>query len=242
MNAVEVRNLSFAYFRGKTVLRDVSFSVSEGEVFVIAGLSGSGKTTLCELICGVIPHAIKGEVSGEISVMGLDPVKAGLPQTALRAGLVFQDADSQIICTTVEDELAFGPENLCLPPDEIKRRVDMLLVEFGLEALREVNPSHLSGGEKKLLAIASVLALSPPVLVLDEPMSGLDEDGRSLVRAAIEVQRQSGRTIVIVEHDSNLATYADRWLLLQSGSAAACNTPTNILRQENLLKELRLLL
>jgi energy-coupling factor transport system ATP-binding protein len=241
MYAVEVKNLSFAYCVGKTVLQDISFSVSVGEVFAIAGLSGSGKTTLCELICGVIPHAIKGEISGKISVMGIDPVEAGLPQTALLAGLVFQDADSQIICATIEDELAFGPENLCLPPEEIRRRVDGLLVEFGLNGQRNANPSRLSGGEKKLLTIASVLALSPPVLVLDEPMSSLDEDGRILVRAAIEAQRKSGRTVVMVEHDLDLATYADRWLLLKNGSVAACDTPTNILRQEKLLKELCLL-
>ena len=111
MTAVEVNNLTFAYGRGEPLLRDVSFSISQGEAFVIAGLSGSGKTTLCRIICGIIPHAVKGVINGEIKVLGIDPSSAGLPQTALRAGMVFQDADCQIICTTVEDEIAFVLED-----------------------------------------------------------------------------------------------------------------------------------
>jgi len=229
MSVIEINNLTFSYVDGDAVLRDISFSVSAGEVFVIAGLSGSGKTTLCRILCGVIPHAVKGVISGQITVMDIDPRDAGLPQTALRAGLVFQDADSQIICTTVEDELAFGLENLCRPPDEIRHRVDELLAEFGLEGMRHTNPSSLSGGQKKLLTIAAVLAPAPPILVLDEPMSGLDGDGRALVRAAIERQRSQSRAVIIVEHDMNLVTFADRWLLLKNGEATVCSAPPDLM-------------
>ena len=232
MSVIEVENLTFAYNDERTVLRDISFSVSAGEVFVIAGLSGSGKTTLCGILCGVIPHAIKGNISGRIAVMDIDPRDAGLPQTALRAGMVFQDADSQIICTTVEDELAFGLENLCLPPEEIKLRVDRLLAEFNYEELRNTNPSRLSGGQKKLLTIAAVLAPEPPVLILDEPMSGLDEEGRELVRAAIIEQRRQGRAVIIVEHDLKLVGFADRWLLIRDGKAAACGAPPDLMNYE----------
>jgi len=231
MSLIDVKNLSFAYSEGKTVLRDISFSVSAGEVFVIAGLSGSGKTTLCRILCGVIPHAIKGIISGQIIVAGIDPREAGLPKTALRAGMVFQDADSQIICTTVEDELAFGLENLCIPPEKIKIRVNRLLDEFNCEVLRNTNPSRLSGGQKKLLTIAAVLAPAPPILILDEPMSSLDEDGRELVRAAIIEQRRQGRAVIIVEHDLDLVTFADRWLLLNDGKAAACGAPSEVMRE-----------
>jgi len=227
--AIEVKNLSFAYVNGKDVLRDVSFSVSAGEVFVIAGESGSGKTTLCRILCGIIPHAIKGSVTGQIKVIDIDPREVGLPQTSLRAGMVFQDADSQIICTTVEDELAFGLENLCKPPDEIRLRVDELLAEFGLQELRHANPARLSGGQKKLLTIAAALAPAPPVLVLDEPMSCLDEEGRSLVQAAIVEQRGKGRAIVIVEHNLDLVGFADRWLLINDGKTAICGSPTEIM-------------
>ena len=240
MSAVEIKNLTFAYTGGKPVLRGVSFEVSAGEAFVIAGQSGSGKTTLCNILCGIIPHAVKGELGGQITIMDIDPRDAGLPQTALRAGMVFQDAENQIICTTVEDELAFGLENLCRPPDEIRARVDGLIGEFGFTGLRGTNPADLSGGQKKLLTIAAVLAPSPPVLILDEPMSGLDADGRALVHAAIERQRTQGRTVITVEHDLKLALFADRWLLLNNGEAAACGAPSVILKDEKLLKELRL--
>ena len=237
---IEVKNLSFAYDRGKPILQGVSFSVREGEVFVIAGLSGSGKTTLCQILCGIIPNAVKGHISGDLTIMDIG-CETALPQYALRVGMVFQDADSQIICTTVEDELAFGLENLCIPPQEISLRVDALLEEFGLSGLREVNPNQLSGGQKKLLTIAAVLAPAPPILILDEPMSGLDYEGRVLVRSVIENQRRQGRTVIITEHDLNLVTYADKWLLLHDGAVAACDRPIAIARQKNLLKELRLL-
>ena len=219
MDVIKVENLTFAYGDGKKVLQDICFSVSAGESFVIAGPSGCGKTTLCRILCGIIPNAIKGELSGKITVMDIDPREAGLAQTSLRAGMVFQDADSQIICTTVEDELAFGLENLCLPPEEIRQRVSRLLKEFGCEALRNTNPSQLSGGQKKLLTIAAALAPSPPILILDEPMSGLDEEGLRIVRTVIIDQCRQGRTVIIVEHDPELVGFADRRLILNDGAS-----------------------
>jgi energy-coupling factor transport system ATP-binding protein len=217
MNVIEVKNLTFAYRDGETVLNDISFSVSAGEVFVIAGPSGCGKTTLCRILCGIIPHAVKGNISGQVSIMGINPLIAGLSQTALQAGFVFQDTDSQIICTTVEDELAFGLENLCWQPEEIRKRVDELIAEFGLNGLQVMNPVYLSGGQKKLLAIAAVLAPSPPILVLDEPLSGLDGDSRELVRSAIIEQRHRGRTVIIVAHDPKQVAFADRCLIIDKG-------------------------
>jgi len=161
--------------------------------------------------------------------MDVEPPTAGLPQTALRAGMVFQDPDSQIICSTVEDELAFGLENLCRHPVEIRSRVDGLLAEFGFVGMEAANPAHLSGGQKKMLTIAAVLAPEPPILILDEPMSGLDTEGRDLVRAAIEGQRRQGRTVVIVEHDLKLVGFADRWLVLKNGGAVSCAAPSDVI-------------
>jgi len=217
---VNVKNLTFAYSGREVVLRDISFEVSTGEVFVIAGDSGSGKTTLCRILCGIIPHAIKGCLSGQISIMDIDPFFAGLPKTALSVGMVFQDADSQIICTTVEDELAFVLENLCWKPEDIRFRVDELIAEFGFVGLGRTNPVHLSGGQKKLLTIASVLAPAPPILILDEPFSGLDNESRELVRAAINEQRNRGRTVIIVEHDFKMVSFADRYMVIDSGVLA----------------------
>ena len=217
MNVIEVKNLTFAYRDGETVLNDISFSVSAGEVFVIAGPSGCGKTTLCRILCGIIPHAVKGNINGQLSVMGANPLVAGLSQTALQAGLVFQDADSQLICTTVEDELAFSLENLCWQPEQIRKRVDELIAEFGFAGLQLTNPAYLSGGQKKLLTIAAVLAPEPPILVLDEPFSGLDGDSRELVSAAVIEQRYQGRTVIIVDHDPKQVAFADRCLMLDKG-------------------------
>jgi len=214
MCAIEVNNLSFAYSDGRVVLSDISFSVCTGETFLIAGPSGSGKTTLCHILCGIIPHAIKGNLKGEITVIDINPAKADLPQTSLRIGMVFQDADSQLICTTVEDELAFGLENLCWSPEEIRSRVEELIEEFGFDTLRHVNPTRLSTGEKKLLTIAAVLAPSPPILVLDEPMRDLDSDGRKLVQTAIRKQQENGCTVIIAEHDLKKVPHADRWIQL----------------------------
>jgi len=238
MKTVEVENLTFSYGCEKPLFRDISFSVSAGEILVIAGQSGSGKTTLCQILCGIIPHAIKGNITGKIKLDGIDPTGASLPQTSLRAGMVFQDTDSQIISTTIEDELAFGLENICKQPDEIRRRVDELLAEFGFELLRYTNPASLSGGQKKLLAIAAVLAPAPPILILDEPMSGLDDEGRGLVLSVIEQQRKQGRAVVIVEHDLKTVTFADAWLLLHDGAIAVYGAPCDVLRDVESLREL----
>ena len=242
MQVVQVRDLTFAYRDGKTVLNKISFSVSAGEILVIAGLSGCGKTTLCHLLSGIIPHAVQGDISGEINILGFNPQETPLAQNATRVGLVFQDADSQIICTTVEDEVAFGMENLCYPPEEINERVTVLLEEFGFSHQRLTNPAQLSGGRKKLLTIAGVLALSPALLIMDEPLSSLDSTGRDLVRSAIEDQRRQGRTIILVEHDLNLVTFADRWLLLHEGGIALLDTPAQVNQQPELLEKLGLML
>jgi energy-coupling factor transporter ATP-binding protein EcfA2 len=228
MNMLQAENLSFAY-GSRQILKDVSFSVRQGETVVLSGLSGSGKTTLCQILCGLIPGVIHGRLTGRVLLAGecLDAFPPA--DRATRIGLVFQDADSQIIGTRVEDELAFGLENICLPPAEIRRRVDGALTRFALQDLRGQNPSRLSGGQKRLLTLAGIMILDPEVLVLDEPAAGLDADGRTLVRQAIDGLRAEGRTIIWVEHDLRTVTWADRWLILAGGSVAALDTPSNLM-------------
>ena len=238
MDSVTVKNLSFAYPGSDKILNDVNFEIKSGEIFVIAGLSGCGKTTLCHILCGIIPNSIGGTLTGTVCVAGC--TGRSLAETALHIGLIFQDSDAQLICTTVEDELAFGLENLCFEPSEIRSRVDKMLCRLGLYEQRFSNPSMLSGGQKKLAALGSVLILEPEIIILDEPMSNLDKCGRSLVRSAIDELHTQGKTVIIVEHDLSLALFADRWMLLNNGRVAAIDTPQNLFSNKSLLRELEM--
>lgn len=217
MKAVSVEHLSFAYPGGRKILDDVSFSLAQGESLVLAGLSGCGKSTLCRCLCGLIPKSISGEFSGTVSILGQDLAGLTLARAAELAGLVFQNPDDQLICETVEDELAFGPENLCLPPAEIQRRVDETMERMGISGWAKKDPSTLSGGQKKLVNVASILIMEPQVVIFDEPMTGLDEKSRLLVRQAIDQLLAEGRTVVAVEHDLSLAGYAQRVLYMREG-------------------------
>ncbi|MBO4831311.1 MAG: ABC transporter ATP-binding protein [Oscillospiraceae bacterium] len=217
MNIIEVKDLSLAYEDGPRVLDGLSFTAEEGEALVFAGLSGSGKTTLCSCLCGILPRTEAVAFSGSVTVDGVDIPHAPLHECAQHIALVFQNPDDQLVCTAVEDELAFGLENLCVPPEEIRRRVDGTMAEFGLSGMALSDPAKLSGGQKKLVTIASTLILGPRVIVLDEPMTGLDAESRELVLNAVKRLLERGCTVVAVEHDLSLAPYADRILYLRDG-------------------------
>ena len=217
MSIIEVKDLSLAYEDGLAVLDGISFTAEEGEALVFAGLSGSGKTTLCSCLCGILPRSEPVAFSGSVTVDGTDIPGTPLYECAQHIAMVFQNPDDQLVCSAVEDELAFGLENLCVPPDEIRRRVDAMMAEFGLSGMAESDPAKLSGGQKKLVTIASTLILGPKVIVLDEPMTGLDADSRELVLHAVERLKERGCTVVAVEHDLSLASYADRILYLRDG-------------------------
>lgn len=217
MNAVEVQDLSFAYEPGHPILKHLNFSVEKGTAVVFAGLSGSGKTTLCRCLCGIIPSTVRGTFCGQVRVDGCTVSELPLYESAQHIALVFQNPDDQLICSTVEDELAFALENLCVPADEIRRRVDAALARFGLSELALTDPAKLSGGQKKLVTIVSVLLMGPEVVILDEPMTGLDAPSRALVLDTIAQLRQDGCTILAVEHDLSLTGYADRILYLRDG-------------------------
>ena len=242
MLAVEAHALSFAYPGKCPILRELSFDVRPGEVFVLAGLSGCGKTTLCRILSGIIPHAVDGNLGGALYVLGRHMPESSLAETATHVGLVFQDVDTQLVCTTVEDELAFGLENLCTEPAEIRRRVQASLEEYHLEALRLCDPAQLSGGEKRRLAMAAVQILEPDLLILDEPMSNLDEAGQAMVRRTVESLRAAGKTVILSEHDLTLAAYADRCLVIRDGSAAYLGPMSALLANRERLCELELTL
>jgi energy-coupling factor transport system ATP-binding protein len=194
------------------------------------GPSGAGKSTLCFLLNGLIPHLIKGELQGEIRVEGKDTRELPVKEFAKSVGLVFQDFESQLFSTEVELEVAFGPENLGLPREEIARRVDFALQFVGLQGFQGRKPAALSGGEKQRLAIASVLSLNPSILCLDEPTSDLDPGGKEQVfRVAHDLEKEEGRTLLIVEHETEEVRDLDRILIMVGGEIAADGSAREIL-------------
>lgn len=216
MEIIEVKNLSFQYDTAE-VLHDLTFSIEKNTITAILGLSGCGKTTLCHCLAGIIPNCIEGSLTGEIYIDGLELRGKKLSKLASVIGLVMQNPDNQLVTTTVEDELAFGPENMNVPPEEIRIRVDEILELLKLKDLRYENPVRLSGGQKQMVAIASVLALNPDVLILDEPLSRLDAQGKELLISTLKMLRELGKTVIVVEHDYKQMNFADQWLIMERG-------------------------
>lgn len=217
MSILTVEDLRFSYDGERQILNGVSFTAEAGEALVLAGWSGCGKSTLCRCLCGVIPQSAEGVFSGSVTADGCAVSAAPLSESAQHIGMVFQNPDDMLVCSTVEDELAFGLENLCVPPAEIRARVDAMLARFSLTDLALRDPMTLSGGQKKLVSIAAALIMGPKILILDEPMTGLDAPSRDLVRTAVTELLQGGCTVVAVEHDLAMADYARRILYLREG-------------------------
>lgn len=224
MKAVIVENLSYRYhIEGAPVIKNLSFEVLQKEMVLLMGLSGCGKSTLCYCLSGIIPHCWGGIMDGKILINGKSTLDFGVALLAREVGMVFQNPDTQLFSPTVEDEIAFAPENMCLPPEHIRERVDYVIELLGINALRNANPYQLSGGEKHLVALASVLALDPPVLVLDEVLSQLDYAGKRKVADALDKLRHQGKTIIAVEHDLETFTIADRIMVMEDGKLTSYN-------------------
>ncbi|MDZ4179238.1 MAG: energy-coupling factor transporter ATPase [Coriobacteriia bacterium] len=217
-------------------LRDVSFVVAPGECLAVLGANGSGKSTLAQLANGlVLPSEGSVTVDGVATAESPDPY-----EVRSRVGVVFQNPDDQIVGTVVEEDVAFGPENLGVDPVVMRERVDRALARTGLAGLERREPHLLSGGQKQRLAIAGILALEPDYLVLDEPTAMLDPRGRVDVLAILEEQRLDGRGLVhITHHVADIAT-ADRVLVLAAGSVLFLGDPVELLERPNRLRELGL--
>ncbi len=212
--AIEITSLTVRYDNGPDLLRDFSLSVGEGECVAIQGESGCGKSTLLHCICGLIPSSIHAELSGTVRIFGR-PV-AELPRQELVSliGIMFQNPDTQLFCDTVEDEIAFGMENICLPRDEMAARINDALKLTGLERYRLTSPNKLSGGQKQLVVLAAVMALQPKILLLDESFSQLDSCGKSKMLEHIHLLKQQGQTLILVDHDAENLFLADRVVLI----------------------------
>ena len=215
MNAVEVKNLSFKYNNSEEyILKDVNFSVKSGETVAIKGQSGCGKSTLCNIICGLIPRIYKGNLTGEVLIYGENIENLSIAETVQKIGIIFQNPSTQLFSPTIEDELAFGPENLCVDKEEIGLRINKILKTINMEKHIYDNPNNMSGGEQQLIAIASVLMLNPSILICDEIMSWIDDEGKEIIKSVLLRLKEEGKTIIMVDHDLENIKFADRVIYL----------------------------
>jgi len=217
---VELEGLTFTYAGSETpALKDINLTVRPGEFVTITGPSGCGKSTLAFCLTGFIPHSFDGVMEGKVIIGGRDTLTCTPGELAGIVGLVQQDPESQLCTLNVLDEVAFGPENICLPPDEIKKRVKWALSAVGLSGFTDRLVHTLSGGEKQRLAIASVLAMHPQLLILDEPTANLDPRGCREVLSVIKKLHQEHKTaIIVIEHRLQyLLPFSDRLVLIEEG-------------------------
>ncbi len=239
---LKISGLYFRYKRAeRAVFEDLYLEAAPGERLAVLGPSEAGKSTLALCLNGLIPRMIKGEYRGRVEVAGLLVHQAWPRELASRVGILFQDFEAQLFATRVDQEVAFGPENLGLPRPELRRRVERALARVGLSALEDRDPTTLSGGQKQLLALAAVLALEPGLLVLDEPVSDLDPQRVEHLLDTLNRLGQSGQlTLVLLGEDLRLGRQCSRLILLEKGKVAADGPPGEILRQVELLRRLGL--
>jgi energy-coupling factor transport system ATP-binding protein len=217
---VEVDGLTFRYRRAtEPAIRDVSLTIAPGEVLLVAGPSGCGKSTLIRAINGLIPHAYRGDLAGDVRVAGRRVADTPLRESAIVVGTVLQDPARQIVGATVESELAFGPENLGLPREEIRARIGGVADRARIRHLLGRETSELSGGERQLLAMAGILMMRPQVYVVDEPLANLDPATASTLLATLRELADEGHSVILVEHrvEEALEFRPDRVLYLDEG-------------------------
>jgi len=233
--AVSFEDYSFTYIGSdRPALRNIDLKIRRGEIVLIAGPSGCGKSTLLRSINGLIPHMYPGEYSGSVKVSGLEVSKTSVVELAKRVGFVFQNPENQIFMFSVERDVAFGLENLGLPREEIRGRVDHTLRLLKIEHLAHRAPHELSDGQKQRVAIAGVLAMKPDILILDEPTSLLDpRTAMELVDVVKGLHDELGITILIVEHRLDLLTHvATRIVGMSNGEVVIDGPPRRVLVEE----------
>lgn len=235
MTIIEIQNVTYTYPAAtKPSITDVSIKIEKGQFTLITGPSGCGKTTLCRCFNGLIPHFYQGLLKGDVTIAGFNVTEHTIYELAKHVGLVFQNPENQLFALSVEKDVAFGLENLGVPRDEMRKRVDEALKLTGIYDLRERPPHELSGGQQQRVAIASVLAMQPEVIVLDEPTSFLDPlSAKKIFEVIYDLNKRLGITVVLVEHRLDLtAKYTDHIIIMDEGKAVQDGDPREILRSE----------
>ena len=229
---IRIRDLTFHYGdASKPALQDVNLEVEDGEFVLVTGPSGCGKSSLCRCLNGLIPHFYGGKIAGGLEVQGLDVMKHTTKELATRVGMVFQDPENQLVAMDVEREIAFGLENLAFPKGVIAKRMEESLDTLGISGLRYRQVHELSDGEKQKVIIASVLALHPDILVLDEPTSELDPKSAEEVLSVVQrLNDELGITVILVEHRLDRVVHlVDRMIVLDEGRIVADGNPRAVL-------------
>lgn len=230
---IRVDNVSFSYDDNR-VLNNISLSVQEGEFVALLGHNGCGKSTMAKLF-----NVLLSPQSGTVTIDGITAeTEDDIYEIRSRVGLVLQNPDNQLVATVVEEDVAFGPENLGVPPQEIRRRVDSALKAVDMYEYRSHAPHKLSGGQKQRVAIAGIIAMEPRCIVFDEPTAMLDPKGRQEVMDTIRhLNKSMGITIVLITHYMDEAVQADRVIVMDKGSILTQGTPRQVFSKTELLKE-----
>lgn len=237
MSLLELKNVSFSYDKTVDVVKNVSLSVEEGEYVAIIGHNGSGKSTLAKLF-----NALVKPDSGTVMVDGFDGNdKSSVFEIRKRVGVVFQNPDNQLVASIVEDDVAFGPENLGVPREEIGERIYFALKAVGMEKYRKSTPTRLSGGQKQRIAIAGVLALKPKILVLDESTAMLDPLGRKEVAEVVKkLNKEQKTTVITITHYMDEVVDCDKVFVVNDGKIALCGTPSEIFSKKEQIEKMGL--
>lgn len=235
---IEIKNLVYSYEEAvKSAVDDVSLSIEKGEFIAVLGHNGSGKSTLAKCLNGLYRPT-----SGDVIVDGMNTKEdEDIWKIRARAGMVFQNPDNQIVATVVEEDVAFGAENLAVEQSELRRRVDEALAAVEMTEFKDDQPHKLSGGQKQRVAIAGILAMNPDYIILDEPTAMLDPVGRQeVMNTILRLNKEEGKTIILITHFMNEAVQADRVAVMEEGKLILEGPPRDVFNQVDTMKSLGL--
>ena len=237
----KLEDVSYKYpLEDREILKNINLDIKKGEFWAVIGKNGSGKTTLCNVLRRFVPDFYKGELKGRITLEGKELKDYSVKEIVQKVGFVFQNPFTQIsgVKETVFEEIAFGLENLALDAEDIRKRVEETLKLLHIEELRNKNPYELSGGQGQKVALASIIAMDPEIMVIDEPTSQLDPKGTEEIFEIIDILKKEGKTIILVEHKLELiAEYAEKVMVLDEGEMILSGNTEDVLKNKILMEK-----